>query len=158
MRPVFQTRTEVDPDRGICGNCFQAAVASILELSLESVPDFMQEDLDRRIAAGATPRVAWDGDWQWWDALQEWLREQGLMYIEISSPDSWTDIHPSLGFHLINGKSPRGDYDHTVVGYAGKIVHDPRQDANGSGLESQKGFGFFVPINPANAAKRGERR
>lgn len=149
MKPVFQTLTEIDPEAGKFGNCFQAAIASILDLPLEEVPHFAQLACEREIARGVPPAEAWKSGTDWWYMLNEWLAPRGLYYLEFTQADAWhADIVARLGYHLIIGKSPRGDYDHVVVGRAGQIVHDPREDANGAGLLNYRAFGLFIPVDP----------
>lgn len=117
MIPVMQTKFGM-PD----GNCFDAALASILELDLENIPDFGKDD-------------------NWYGKFSGYMIENwGLQPIDIII-STW-DKKPK-GFHLINGKSPRGDYDHTIVGYKGKAVHDPYPDGNCK-LETRKTYTVFI--------------
>ena len=67
MIPVFQTIL-ADPERadghnaeGIAGNCYQAALASVLELPLEQVPHFAQDGV------------------HWCESSGEWLTARGLV-------------------------------------------------------------------------------
>jgi hypothetical protein len=150
MKPVYQTLTEIDPENGKFGNCFQACIASMLELPLEDVPHFAQLACEREIARGVPPAEAWKGGTDWWYMLNEWLAPRGLYYIEFTEVEAWhEDILKQLGYHLLIGKSPRGDFDHVVVARAGEIVHDPRADANGDGLRTRRAIGLFVPVEPS---------
>lgn len=103
VKPVYQTIFEPP-----LGNCLQAAVASVLELQLEEVPNFAEA-----------------GD-KWWDAYSGFLQERGL-YPLMLEPGPNAEFH---GYHLIVGKSPRFDCDHVVVGRDGVPIHDPRPDGN----------------------------
>jgi hypothetical protein len=58
----------------------------------------------------------------------------------ISESPDWVWI--PRGYHIINGLSPRGDFYHSVVGQAGKMVHDPHP--SGDGLRSRESFTVFV--------------
>lgn len=49
------------------------------------------------------------------------------------------------GYHLISGKSPRGDYDHSIVGLNGKPTHDPFPNGDCE-LESQDTYTIFVAM------------
>jgi hypothetical protein len=94
------------------GNCFQAALAGVLGVSINAVPHF--------------PLL---GVHHWMNCVVAWLEvEHGL--IVNTSPD------PSLGkvrkLHIINGQSPRG-YSHAVIGDtdSGDMVHDPHPSRAG---------------------------
>ena len=122
MKPVFQTI--LAPPRG---NCLQACIASILELPLEAVPNFMEVDGDG-----------------WEKVYQDFLETKGLqvLYLDIDGIKKygWSP----RGYHLIQGKSPRGDWDHVCVGFRGEIVHDPHPD--GGGLRTQDLYDVFVSM------------
>lgn len=59
---------------------------------------------------------------------------------------------------IIIGKSPRGDFDHCVVGRAGVIVHDPREGAEAPHLLTIKTYGLFIPANPAHVQELVEAK
>lgn len=111
------------------GNCVQAALASILEMDLEDVPNVIQSRY-------------------WWEALNQWLKGFGLEVVEVLAGG---DFVPA-GYHLIGGQSPRGNFNHVVVGHNGKMVHDPHPD--GDGLTTTSGFWIFVSLNPQGLVKR----
>lgn len=112
MKPVHQTRY------GMLGNCWAACLASVLELPLEIVPDDLIETED------------------WWGVTEKWLRQFGLrlnwMFLGRTEQSQ-----ARLGFYLLGGKSPRGEWGHVVVAENGAIVHDPHPD--GSGLADDDG-------------------
>jgi hypothetical protein len=94
------------------GNCFQAALAGVLGVSLAGVPHFTLL-----------------GVHHWMRACLAWLDiEHGLTVA--------TFVDESLGkprrLHIINGKSPRG-VDHAVIGdtITGEMVHDPHPSRAG---------------------------
>lgn len=121
MKPIGQTQD--GPERG---NCLQACVASLLELNLEDVPHFVLEE-------------------DWVEALDRWLSEFDLQSIDVDlarTRQQEGDMWKPLGYHLINGKSPRSNCQHAVVGYNGEIVHDPHWDNDG--LETQETWTLFV--------------
>jgi hypothetical protein len=129
MKPIYQTKFG-KPD----GNCFPAAVASILELRLEDVPNCRHEN----------DPEDWDAD------FQRWLTVQGFFYQETvvrGDPEQKRKIQGHWGYHTIIGRSPTGLF-HAVVGFEGKCVHDPHRGWNGE-LEEPLSYGFFVPLNPA---------
>lgn len=83
----------------VYGNCWQAAIASMLKMPLDAVPNFVQ--------------FAWPGP-----ALELWLRGRGLTYRQEN-----TSIIPDR-LCLVNGHSERG-FLHSTVGFGGKVVWDP---------------------------------
>ena len=98
------------------GNCWAACLASLLHMDVEMVPNFC-------------------GDFapDWFEKTQEWLRERGLYCVEISLCQEHQFVIPLPPVHvIITGKSPRGDFNHCIVGRVdgGEIVnaHDPHPD------------------------------
>lgn len=147
MIPVTQTIL-ADPARsdghdadGVAGNCYQAALASALELPLEEVPHFsnMEGDL-------------------WWTESTRWLAERGLvrgMYADDSEyyppvaecqfplfVEPRTKLWPGAEHEAIvdrvvaafgSGPSPRGPFRHIVVldPETGEMSHDPHPSRAG---------------------------
>lgn len=119
MKPVHQTIFE--PPRG---NCLQACIASLFEIDLGDVPNFMYyEDSWNDIYTmflkdefNIRP-VMYDANW-YQEGLDnkehaDWFKEYGIQ-----------------GYHLIIGTSPRTKtsekgYHHCVIGYDLEIVFDP---------------------------------
>ena len=102
MKPVDQTILG-EPH----GNCLQACVASILELALDDVPNFMEyED--------------WDGE------FVKFMAGFGLEPVEFNVAAGWT---PG-GYHCALGETSRGIL-HSVVAHGGEVVHDPHPSKNG---------------------------
>jgi hypothetical protein len=125
MKPVYQSHA-----RG----CFQACVASVLELPLSDVPDFC--------APGWT-----DGDW--WTAFQQWCGERGLIAVEIYLDGRRITFAPLPDglIGILSGKSPRADIQHSVVAsfknFDFVLAHDPHESR--AGIEGQpKSILFFV--------------
>ena len=136
MIPVLQTIL-ADPERGdghnaegIAGNCYQAALASVLELPLEQVPHFAQ-----------------DGE-RWQETSSAWLSAQGVIrsfYVDehltrLTYPlrvepgtDFWGTPVESLVGALGAGPSPRGPWRHVVVldPETGDMLHDPHPSGAG---------------------------
>jgi len=110
-------------------DCVRACVATILELPIESVPNFVAE-------RGCV----------WLDRLREWLLPRGLTAINVSFSDS---DEPGLGILCgAGGAGPRG-CDHEVVWRDGEVVWDPYP--GGGGLVGKpKDFLIFIPLDPAH--------
>jgi len=89
------------------GNCLSAAIASILELSIDQVPNF----------------ALYGG--QFWQKFYQWLGAQNLGMCRAA--------HHPAGYHLITVVSPRGNFHHTMVGHNGNPVHDPYPGGNCAG-------------------------
>ena len=120
MIAVQQTRT------GAHGNCFAACLASILEVPLDSIPDFGEDD-------------------EFLEDVADFLAEHGLYYVQIQPEDSAFAAMCASGdiFHTIEGVSPRGG-QHAVVGLCGDMVWDPHpEDGTGRGLVSVECFGLL---------------
>ena len=84
------------------GNCLSAAVASILEMSIEDIPDF-------REGAGL-----------WFFRWQEWLQKRGQRFVIY---DKFT---PPRGYSIGEVMSPTMEGEkHSVVCFDGKVVYDP---------------------------------
>ena len=95
MKGVTQTR--VAPQ---IGNCLEAAVASILECSIDDVPDLEDDrDWDIRIAA--------------------WLAQRGFTFRTCSAEE------PPSGWSIAVGPSRRGGHTHAVVAENGDLCWDP---------------------------------
>lgn len=128
MRPVYQTIFKPP-----LGNCMQACLASLLEVSLENIPNFAAEPSDK-----------------WWEKYCDWMVENyrlqplTLNVAGTEGVDEESVYWIPRGYHMIQGESPRGNYDHVVVGYEGEIIHDPFPE--GGGLKSVKYYEVFVSI------------
>ena len=113
MKRVDQTIFTGDKE-GRFGNCFQACVASILELPLEEVPHFCAED-------------------DWWGLLTRWLYKRGLFAVDICVTGGLTTAGLPKGvWVIVSGSGGRGT-QHAVIGkYDGgkdfTLSHDPHPD------------------------------
>lgn len=92
MKPVEQDR----PD-----NCFDACLASVLELPLESAPHYKGQD-------------------DWIQHYNAWLNGHGFRLVMLPE-----DEPAPQGYHLAAHRSPRGPHLHSVVVLDGVIVWDP---------------------------------
>lgn len=99
------------------GNCWQTAIASVLELPLEEVPHFV--------------KIHDDGGQHWWLGTVDFLRERGYKIDVIRE-----HLHDDE-YYFVSGPSPRGqELYHVVIYQNGKMVHDPHPDGTGV-LEEQ---------------------
>ncbi len=123
MDPVMQTQfwdPKAPPEKQR-GNCLTAVVASLLELPIEAVPNFVQDHVDT------------DGVKDWWHEMHAFVAEHGheFKYIRVSPESSWPEPEPGE-FYTVTGVSPRDPAIHHIVIYRdGKMVHDPHPDGTG---------------------------
>lgn len=107
MKPVNQTIYGTP-----CGNCFAACVASILELELEEVPNFVAAEKN------------------WFDVLNAFMASFRLYPLFLQGKSAFTP----LGNYIVSGKSPRDPKIlHSVVYNSGVMVHDPHPSRSGIG-------------------------
>lgn len=119
MTPITQTEL-YDPARpDHRGNCWQTVLASVLDLPLDEVPHFVQDD--------HTHNGRENFEWDWWKRSIDWLRDRG-MKLEYAKVDETPGE-----YLLVSGKSPRGDGTiyHVVIYRDGVMVHDPHPDGTG---------------------------
>lgn len=137
MRKVMQTRT------GVGGNCFQAAVASIMHMRLYEVPDFCNQFADN-----------------WWNAFVEWLKPLG--YTAIMLDVRGVRYSPLWGvgsMALISGESPRvKGVLHTIVSGRNQLgdrwFHDPAPYHQGLKGKA-KDYIFILPLS--YSSRKGKR-
>lgn len=122
LRQVTQTIFAGDPS-GRYGNCFQAAIASILELDLEQVPHF----------AEARDWVSYVNAWA---ALNGWSVRRYFR----------TDLE-GVDLAVADGPGPRG-YHHAVAVKDGQIAWDPHPSR--AGLLAIETVWAFTPADPAD--------
>jgi len=123
MIPVFQDKfyesgVEEAKQRG---NCWSAALASLLELPLAAVPNFVEIDVL--------------GGPNWW-----WLTDKYLGLLDYEIKYARPNSVPA-GFYLASGPSPRGTIEcpiyHVVIAKDGKMIHDPHPSQAGIMLVDQ---------------------
>lgn len=141
MRPVDQTRFGFDGSDGAPGNCWQACVATILDLPLGDVPDeatFWKP--------GMTPGQSWR---PYMNHVHRWLFERGLVLVEVRTAgvcyagplELWQQTAV-----IMSGPSPRNpQFQHAVVAHGSNIVHDPHPSRAGLVGDSKEWwYEFFV--------------
>ena len=128
MKAILQTDTTAAG-----GNALQACVASILDLELEQVPNFIQA-----------------GDYS--KAIASFLRPRGMAFLKLSLDGGKLPFPVDNPLCVVTGGSPRGGFRHAVVGRAKgqtiEILHDPHPSADGI-VVPYLWAGFFCVINPA---------
>lgn len=145
MRPIIQTRLSIQGDSNSPpGNCWAAAIASLLDLSLEEVPDELEF-----WKPGMKPIESWR---PYSKMMHRWLYGLGFILVqckpgalEYEGPrDCWD------GYCLIFGPSPRTGL-HAVLGnLKGEIVHDPHPSGAGLKGDPEKDWRFELLIRHFN--------
>lgn len=117
MIPICQTIFPCEADQ-MRGNCFQACMASILELPLEDVPHAMMHS-------------------DWMERVNIWLASRGLgmVMVNLNTEESYIHPLPAGMIVMIGGRTMRHPSRlHSVVaktkagGIAWDYIHDPHPD------------------------------
>lgn len=111
------------------GNCTEAAVASILGLTLDQVPDFRAKGVEN-----------------FWDEFEDFINSRGFHPLRLDG--NWI---PDV-LYLASGLSPRGVH-HMVLMRGGKLVHDPHPSK--AGISETNHIWVLVPFDPAGAYANG---
>lgn len=118
--------------------CWRVALAAALELPIDKVPPILMEVET------------------WWVNTRAWLQTMGLDLLSWE-PNSETDWWTPAGIVLVTGKSPRGDWNHTVVYDGGEMVFDPH-DSNLGIVGRPTGIEAFQILDPALVTLQFQRR
>lgn len=97
---------------GVVGDCFSAALASLLDLPLSDVPHFAKQA---------------DGDGEkFWYLVNQFLASKGLVLIQTIGTSFCQPrlLGAAPCYHLILAQDEDGD-GHTLVGLNGRVVFDP---------------------------------
>lgn len=116
MTPIYQSRPTT---RHKVGNCFEACIATLLDVPLKDVPDMTGKAKEGEVVSDE-------------DALYglEWLRRRGMGYIEIGMQGPLPDLLALMkkmqrhSAYILTGRTAGGSV-HSVVARGGDIIHDP---------------------------------
>jgi len=126
VTPIEQTRT------GRHGNCQQAALASLLDLPLDDVPDFCNNGHRDH----------------WYESMCLWLLGRGKMHIAYPECDEqWPPIQALIGkglYYCISGPNEDG-IGHVVIYQFDKMVWDPNPSRRGVATKRFLEFIFDLP-------------
>lgn len=150
-----------DDSSGPPGNCFAACIASILECSIDDVP---QPTEDERDAEG------WVRPGGYWERLGAWLLRAGFYLVDFGPHRPWTtldlDTTSEHTYWIANGDGPRG-CKHSVVVRVGdggmRMEHDPHPSRAGLALDEAgnqrvSAWSLLVPIRVAGARTEAVER
>lgn len=134
MKKVYQTRYGKNE-----GNCFPAAIASILELELDEVPDFCNIHSED----------------SYYQEFIYWLHRLGYTAIPIATnkDELANSMHLKGSYLLVTGKNKDG-VNHCVVYRNGEMVHNPNRKCEGITPEY---LDIIYPMNPMKSKLKGEK-
>lgn len=142
MKPVFQTRfggIKAPPEEA--GNCWQAAVASVLEIPLEEAFDLTKYDET--------------DEEHWFEQYNKWLFGYGLACIYFrSTKEQPITCSVLLGYHIAECKSAtlkNGEY-HVVVIKDGHVVHDPNEHSVSTEWNIEGAY-VFIALDASKVAR-----
>jgi hypothetical protein len=116
------------------GSCFATAIASVLDLDLDAVPNFVL------FGTG------------WLEALGVWAWEHGIHVTHLHYDDDLS------GLHIAGGPGPRKREDgtpipHAVVAEGRKLVHDPHPSGLGIDLATANNWWRVTPCQSPHAGR-----
>jgi len=128
------------------GNCFQACIASILEIPLEQAFDCIPFDTD--------PKAERFEHQPWYVEFNNWLSKFGLASIYLEWKPTTPAVTPLIGYHMAEVKSNtlKNGESHCVVIHNGELVHDPNPKSKVNG-DDLLGVYLIVPLDVANLRK-----
>jgi hypothetical protein len=140
MIPVKQTLVGGgDAPREKWGDCFRAAIASVLEVPGRSLPHFIQGD-----------------DETWYGDMQDYLCEQfGFMLADVEREDlPWTEDDwgfPGYWLASVPSRNLGEGVTHVVVMHGSVLVHDParRNQRTVVAFEELRRASWFIAMDPA---------
>lgn len=114
MQRVDQTINGDGEEGRPVGNCWQACIASLLDMPIDQVPHFARDE----------------PEWWFYKTCLFVLRQTGYN-LGCFNPDF--PITEPGGYVIATGRSPRGDYSHSVIldGVTGELAHDPHESRAG---------------------------
>lgn len=118
-------------------DCIRVCVATILEVPIEDVPNFMADAGDESL---------------WVEELRRWLEPLGLSAMCVVFHDG-SDGEVTKGvICAAGGHGPRGRA-HMVVWKDGEMVWDPHPDGGGI-IGEPEDYLLFLPLDPSKAISR----
>lgn len=137
MNPQYQTRKDRKERNG---DCVRACIATLLEVDISKVPDFV---LAPEIEGSLYPA--------WWLALQSWLAEMGLWFLEMHLPPNMPFMPlPLAALCIFFGETSTG-VKHAIIG---RIEHDQLIPVFNPWPEAEftngvVALGFIIPRDPS---------
>lgn len=110
------------PENGVFGDCHRTAIACLLDMRPEEVPNWSEKH--------------WQDVDAWMRAEKEFLASKGLSSVTFAYNSDLESLLAAMGitnpsaFYMITGKSRNGTH-HVVIAKGSEIVWDPAQDDSG---------------------------
>lgn len=136
MKPVAQTITAPPT-----GNCLAACVATLFDLPIWLVPNFVSLDRWRYTEEGDRwQRTNEDKEPLWWDRLCAFASEEGWRVIQLTMEDygrKWGGRFMYGDHAIATVNSPRGHGQHCVIAeiLTGEVVWDPHPEGWSEGQQ-----------------------
>jgi hypothetical protein len=125
VKPVAQTIL-VPP----LGNCFQACVASLLEVPIDHIPNFSECSAE-----------------SWAEEACHWAARHGIELLDFKREAAGESVSWfGAGYYIGSGPSPRGDWNHSCVYKGSNMVHDPFP--GGGGIKALEWVTILAPLSP----------
>ena len=150
MRPQKQ-RFNHRPEQGEYGDCYRTALASLLDLDRDIVPNFGEH---------------YDDTGAFFRCVETWLNARGLHLVEIPYKASLADLLAAQqatnprAYYLLSGMSDRG-LNHSVIACGGGMIFDPHPDDTGLVGPCNDGYfwvSYIVPVELTVDAALGSER
>lgn len=135
------------PEQGIYGDCYRTAIACLLDLRAEDVPNWAEQWYLNPDAQNDPA-----GNWMVRQA-QAWLQEQGYDSVGIPFPHSLKHVLQATAswfpktYFILTGKSTNETH-HCVICQGGEIIWDPALDNSGIVGPCDDGFLWVEVITP----------
>lgn len=145
MRKLTQ-KYRHDPENGVYGDCHRACIAMILDLDIEAVPHFAEDN--------PAPNI-------FWHRVEDFLSRYNLYtYSQVYSGVEPKDVMFSVGalnaprqpIYVLGGKSKRGTL-HSVVCVGSELFHDPHPDGGGIVAPDAEGYLWVNLLVPREYGK-----
>ncbi len=117
------------------GNCFAAVFAGLLQIPIETIPDFDGPD--------------------WRKQVNAFLRPYGVAWLQVGIDKEWLEDSGVVGmWHEVSGTTERfdGKVRHSCAALDAEVAWDPHPSQ--SGLVHQNGASIFVALRPWDLASR----
>lgn len=134
----FQKQTiEGDQDQGINGDCYRAALATLLDLDIASVPHFYEEVNDDRGSVNNERTTDWALTVDKW--ITQWLADRGVVRIRTMIDGRVADVNDvfetasacSGGLPLLLSGANKNNQSHVVIVEGSRIIWDPSKHNTG---------------------------
>lgn len=147
---------------GEFGNCFQTAIACLLDLQPGALPNqhlIEKATIERRRAQAAkleTPPPYYAGHYSYVNALNAYLFEHHkLAYIQEAAWRLSALQFREPGLHLLAGPVERNEFHHVVVARHGEMICDTSPSR--AGLKRIESFGWLVSVEGSAEVQEGYR-